>query len=54
MERLPTYDAEGKITGRGKLVDMHYQMREFQHVFEMSVSGTDAVLNFNTPLGKLI
>ena len=29
-------------------------MHEFQHLFELSISGEKVTINFNTPLGKLV
>lgn len=54
IEKIPVYGEDGKMTERGRLVDMHYEMQEFQNIFNISFEDDKIVFNFNTPLGKLI
>jgi hypothetical protein len=55
MQQKPTFDDDGKVDGRGELIDLHYRMNEFQPLFEVMATQKDAiVLNFKSPFGKLI
>ena len=50
----PAYSKKGKMIKRGELVDLNYQMQDFQRLFELNFDGNDPVLIFNTPLGKFV
>jgi len=55
MHRKPVYDSANKMTDKGLLIDIDYPMPEFQSIFEVSsVEKNRIVLNFKSPLGKLI
>jgi hypothetical protein len=55
MQQKPTFDENGKVDGRGELIDLHYRMNEFQPLFEVIVARKhEIVLNFKFPLGKFI
>jgi hypothetical protein len=54
MEKLPVFGEDGKITERGRLIDLYYEMKDFQHIFEVVFEDDIIKFNFNTPLGKLI
>jgi hypothetical protein len=55
MQQKPTFDEKGKVDGRGQLIDLNYRMNEFQPLFEvMAAQKDEIVLNFKSPLGKLI
>ncbi len=54
VQRKPIFDDKGKMTDRGQLIDLNYQMHDFQHLFEVNAGKDEIVLNFDTPLGKLI
>ena len=54
MESKPKYDEKGKSLERGKMVDIHYQMQEFQNIFYVDGDKRNFVLNFKSPLGKFI
>jgi hypothetical protein len=50
----PAYNKKGKMIKRGQLVDLNYQMQEFQSLFGLDFDGDNPVLNFNRPLGKFV
>ena len=50
----PKFDVKGKRSDKGQLIDLYYRMNDFQHIFEVKPGKDELVLNFNTPLGKLI
>ena len=54
MTRQPGYNHNNKKYDRGELIDMHYPMIGFQHIFEVNEEDDYFTLIFNTPLGKLI
>ena len=54
MARKPTFDDSGKLLDRGELIDLNYQMRNFQQLFNTEVKDGKIILNFKTPLGKLV
>jgi hypothetical protein len=54
MARKPMFNDNGKLLERGELIDLNYKMRDFQQLFSMDVKDEKIILNFNTPLGKLI
>jgi len=55
MQQKPTFDENGKVDGRGQLIDLHYRMNEFQQLFEVAAARKDSIVfNFKSPLGKLI
>jgi hypothetical protein len=54
LQRPPQYDDNGKRTDKGELIDLHYRMREFQHLFLVNFTEDKIILNFDTPLGKLV
>ena len=55
MSQRPIFDEKGKRVDAGQLIDLNYRMRDFQHLFEVVTAGKEEiVLNFDTPLGKLI
>jgi len=50
----PKFDNKGKRTNEGQLIDLYYNMQDFQNIFKVNAGKAEIVLNFNTPLGKLI
>ena len=54
MDKLPVFDENGKVTERGNLVDMYYEMKNLQHMFKVAFEDDIIKFNFNSPLGKLI
>jgi hypothetical protein len=54
MSIKPTFDDNGKREDQGQLIDLYYQMRDFQQLFNMELKDDIVILNFNTPLGKLV
>jgi hypothetical protein len=54
MARKPTFDDSGKLLDRGELIDLNYQMRNFQQLFNTEAKDGKIILNFKTPLGKLV
>ncbi len=54
IEKIPVWGEDRKMTERGKLVDMYYEMMHFQHIFKVTFEDDIITFNFNTPLGKLI
>jgi hypothetical protein len=54
LQRPPQYDDNGKRTDKGELIDLHYRMRDFQHLFKLNFTQDKIILNFDTPLGKLV
>jgi hypothetical protein len=55
MHQKPAFDEKGKLTDSGQLIDLNYQMNEFQQLFEIvTVRKDEIILNFKSPLGKLI
>ena len=54
IDRQPVRDDNEKMTDRGNLIDMHYEMVYFQNIFKLERKDDNIILNFNTPLGKLI
>lgn len=54
MEKLPVFDEDGKVTERGRLIDIYYEMKDFQHIFKVAFDDDIIKFNFETPLGKLI
>ena len=51
---LPKFDEKGKLVERGRLSDYHYQMREYQSLFEVEGDKNKFKLNFKSPLSKLV
>jgi hypothetical protein len=54
MSERPEYDDNDKQITRGKLIDLYYQMPDFQHLFGVKLEGDRLNLSFDTPLGKLV
>ena len=54
MSERPEYDDKGKLVNYGKLIDIFYQMPDFQHLFGVKLEGDRLNLSFDTPLGKLV
>ena len=54
VEQEPTYNDSGKMVGRGKLIDTHYKMHDYQSLFVVDIDQKEIFLNFNTPLGKFV
>jgi hypothetical protein len=54
IAQAPKFSDKGKRTDKGRLIDLNYEMHDFQNIFEVRVEKDDLVLNFNTPLGKMI
>jgi hypothetical protein len=54
IESRPNYDEKGKLVERGRLVDLHYKMRDFQNIFFVEGDKRNFKLNFKSPLSKLV
>jgi hypothetical protein len=54
IESRPNYDEKGKLVERGRLVDLHYKMRDFQNIFFVEGDKQKFTLNFKSPLSKLV
>ena len=54
IDQEPTYNDSGKMVGRGRMIDIHYNMHDYQSIFDVDFEKKEILLNFNTPLGKFI
>jgi hypothetical protein len=54
VEQEPTYNDSGKMDGRGRMIDIHYKMHDYQNLFDVDIDKSKILLNFNTPLGKFV
>lgn len=55
VAELPQYNSRGYRTAPGKLIDMHYQMANFESIFTVVAHDKDRfTLNFKSALGKMI
>lgn len=54
VERKPALDKDGKKIDIKQLIALNYEMRSFQNIFSVRYDDGYAILNFNTPLGKII
>jgi hypothetical protein len=54
IESRPKYDEKGKLVERGRLVDLHYKMQDFQNIFFVEGDKRNFKLNFKSPLSKLV
>lgn len=54
IEKAPEYNEDTKRNSRGTLIDIYYEMKDFQQIFDVDVMKDRIELNFKTPLGKLI
>lgn len=54
MAEKPDFNDKGKLVYGGQLDDLKYEMRGFQHILAAHIDHQNLVLNFDTPLGKLI
>ena len=51
----PKRDAKtNKLTSRGKQIDIYYRMQNFESIFTADFDSDEAIINFKSPLGKLI
>jgi hypothetical protein len=54
MAKQPSFSDKGKLVQKGELIDLNYLMQDFQHVLKFDSDQQKLVLNFDTPLGKLV
>ena len=55
IAQAPSFNDKGKRTDKGQLIDLYFEMRDFQQIFQVQADEKDnLVLNFKTPLGKMI
>jgi hypothetical protein len=55
IAQAPKYDDKGKRTDNGQLIDLFYEMGDFQQIFQVQADEEGKlVLNFKTPLGKMV
>jgi hypothetical protein len=54
IDQEPTYNDSGKMVGRGRIIDIHYNMHDYQSIFDVDFEKKEILLNFNTPLGKFV
>ena len=54
IDQEPTYNDSGIMVGRGRMIDIHYNMHDYQSIFDVDFEKKEILLNFNTPLGKFI
>lgn len=51
----PKRDAKtNRLTSRGKQIDIYYRMQNFESIFTADFDSDKAIINFNSPLGKMI
>jgi hypothetical protein len=54
LVKPPEYNKEGQRTHAGTMLDGYYAMQDFQQIISVTFEGDEIVVNFNSPLGKMI
>ena len=52
--KAPEYNDKGKRIHKGTIADGFYEMNDFQQIFTVDLDEDCLLLNFKSPLGKMI
>ena len=54
IDQAPEYNDQGRQISNGKMVATLYEMNDFENIFSAECNDDSAVLNFKSPLGKMV